>query len=81
MAIIIQMHMDLAVVMSALIAIFYTWFGGLYAVAYTDVVQLGCILVGLVSFLGLTWFCHPNKGPSVSIERILLNVDFQIDAS
>jgi len=33
---------------SALIAVMYTWIGGLYSVAYTDVVQLGCILVGLV---------------------------------
>ena len=45
------MGMDTAVVVSALIAIFYTWVGGLYSVAYTDVVQLGCILIGLVSNL------------------------------
>lgn len=49
LAIIINMGMDTAVVVSALIAIFYTWVGGLYSVAYTDVVQLGCILIGLVS--------------------------------
>lgn len=36
---------------SALIAVMYTWIGGLYSVAYTDVVQLGCILIGLVSNL------------------------------
>ena len=35
--------------MSALIAVMYTWIGGLYSVAYTDVVQLGCIAIGLVS--------------------------------
>ena len=49
LAIIINMGMDTAVIVSALIAIFYTWVGGLYSVAYTDVVQLGCILIGLVS--------------------------------
>lgn len=48
MAIIIDMEMNTAVIVSALIAIFYTWVGGLYSVAYTDVVQLGCILIGLV---------------------------------
>ena len=50
MAIIINMGIDKAVIVSALIAIFYTWVGGLYSVAYTDVVQLGCIAIGLVSY-------------------------------
>ena len=48
LAIILNMAMDMGVIVSALIAIFYTWVGGLYSVAYTDVVQLGCILIGLV---------------------------------
>lgn len=48
LAIIIDMQLDTAVILSALIAVLYTWVGGLYSVAYTDVVQLGCILVGLV---------------------------------
>ena len=52
MAIIIDMEMNTAVIVSALIAIFYTWVGGLYSVAYTDVVQLGCILIGLVGHDG-----------------------------
>jgi high affinity choline transporter 7 len=43
------MDLDMAVVLSALIAVAYTWIGGLYSVAYTDVVQLGCIFLGLVS--------------------------------
>ena len=49
LAIILQMDLDTAVIGSALIAVFYTWVGGLYSVAYTDVVQLGCIFLGLVS--------------------------------
>ena len=48
LAIIIDMNINYAVVMSALIAVMYTWIGGLYSVAYTDVVQLGCIAIGLV---------------------------------
>ena len=48
LAIIIDMQLDTAVILSALIAVLYTWVGGLYSVAYTDVVQLGCILLGLV---------------------------------
>ena len=48
LAIIIRMDIDTAVVASALIAVLYTWVGGLYSVAYTDVVQLGCIAAGLV---------------------------------
>jgi high affinity choline transporter 7 len=49
LAVIINMQIDAAVILSALIAVMYTWIGGLYSVAYTDVVQLGCILIGLVS--------------------------------
>lgn len=52
LAIILQMDLDTAVIGSALIAVFYTWVGGLYSVAYTDVVQLGCIFLGL-------WICIP----------------------
>ncbi|KAL6116849.1 uncharacterized protein ACO6RY_14774 [Pungitius sinensis] len=42
----------LAVCISAAVAVFYTLMGGLYAVAYTDVIQLGLMLVGL-------WLCVP----------------------
>ena len=40
-----------SVIISACIAIFYTLLGGLYSVAYTDVVQLICMFVGLVSIV------------------------------
>ena len=50
LSIIIDLEIDLAVILSAIIAIGYTFFGGLYSVAYTDVIQLICIFVGLVSF-------------------------------
>merc|ERR1711892_879494 len=53
LAIILQMDLDTAV-----IAVFYTWIGGLYAVAYTDVVQLGCIFLGLWVCIPFAW-THP----------------------
>ena len=43
--------MSVAVIVSACIAVFYTFFGGLYSVAYTDVVQMFFIAAGLVSDL------------------------------
>ena len=55
MAIIIDMDINIAVIVSALIATFYTWIGGLYSVAYTDVVQLGCIFIGLVISIPFAW--------------------------
>ena len=55
MAIIIDMNLNYAVIMSALIAVMYTWIGGLYSVAYTDVVQLGCIAIGLVMCIPFAW--------------------------
>ena len=49
LSVILNWEMELCVVISACIAVFYTLFGGLYSVAYTDVVQLSCIFLGLVS--------------------------------
>ncbi|XP_058479302.1 high-affinity choline transporter 1-like [Solea solea] len=47
LSVIVDININMSVVISALIAIFYTLVGGLYSVAYTDVVQLFCIFVGL----------------------------------
>uniref|UniRef100_A0A915B5X4 High-affinity choline transporter 1 n=1 Tax=Parascaris univalens TaxID=6257 RepID=A0A915B5X4_PARUN len=52
LSVILGIDMTASVIISALIAVFYTFTGGLYAVAYTDVVQLFCIFVGL-------WVCVP----------------------
>lgn len=48
-SVIIDVDVNASVIVSALIAILYTLVGGLYSVAYTDVVQLFCIFIGLVS--------------------------------
>lgn len=48
LSVIVDINIKMSVVISALIAIFYTLVGGLYSVAYTDVVQLFCIFIGLV---------------------------------
>ena len=40
----------LSIVISASVAVAYTLFGGLYSVAYTDVIQLICVFFGLVIF-------------------------------
>jgi high affinity choline transporter 7 len=49
LSVIIGLAHTWAVVASAGISVLYTLLGGLYSVAYTDVVQLFCIFVGLVS--------------------------------
>lgn len=45
--VILDIDLKLSVIISALISLLYTLLGGLYSVAYTDVVQLICIFVGL----------------------------------
>lgn len=49
LSVIIGMDQNTSVILSSFVAIFYTLFGGLYSVAYTDVIQLFCIFIGLVS--------------------------------
>ncbi|XP_795278.3 high-affinity choline transporter 1 [Strongylocentrotus purpuratus] len=51
-SVILDLNMEISVTISACIAAFYTFFGGLYSVAYTDVIQLICIFFGL-------WLCIP----------------------
>ncbi|KAF1403450.1 High affinity choline transporter 1, partial [Spheniscus humboldti] len=46
-SVIIDINVNISVIISALIATMYTLVGGLYSVAYTDVVQLFCIFLGL----------------------------------
>eukprot|EP00127_Corallochytrium_limacisporum_P006532 Clim_evm4s230 gene=Clim_evmTU4s230 len=46
-SVIIELNRETSVIVSAAIALCYTMVGGLYSVAYTDVIQLACIFVGL----------------------------------
>jgi len=48
LTVIIEMDRTLSVILSACIAALYTLVGGLKSVAYTDVIQLICIFIGLV---------------------------------
>ncbi|CAN7940608.1 unnamed protein product, partial [Ixodes hexagonus] len=50
--VIIDVDRSTSIIVSACIAVFYTFLGGLYSVAYTDVAQLFCIFFGL-------WLCTP----------------------
>lgn len=47
-SIVMDTSSNLAVGISAAVAIIYTLMGGLYSVAYTDVIQLSFVLFGLV---------------------------------
>ncbi|XP_054155063.1 high-affinity choline transporter 1-like [Oppia nitens] len=66
-SVIIDLESNTSIILSACIALIYTLFGGLYSVAYTDVIQLFCIFIGL-------WLCipfsinHPAVG-SMSMEH------------
>lgn len=48
LSVILGLDNTIAVLTSASVAMLYTLFGGLYSVAYTDVVQLFCVAIGLV---------------------------------
>jgi len=53
----VMLGMDntLAIIISATVAVSYTLFGGLYSVAYTDVIQLLCVVFGLVLCIPFVW--------------------------
>jgi high affinity choline transporter 7 len=56
LSVIIDMEKETSVILSSCIAVFYTLFGGLYSVAYTDVIQLFCIFIGLWMCIPFAWF-------------------------
>ncbi|XP_022098249.1 high-affinity choline transporter 1-like [Acanthaster planci] len=62
-SVVLELPMSISVIVSACIAVFYTFFGGLYSVAYTDVVQLICIFIGL-------WICIPFALTNEAVEPI-----------
>ena len=45
--VVLGIETKVSIIISAAIALFYTVIGGLYSVAYTDVLQLICIFIGL----------------------------------
>ncbi|KAK3755104.1 hypothetical protein QZH41_017926 [Actinostola sp. cb2023] len=46
-SVVVGLGKHLSIILSSCIAVFYTLIGGLYSVAYTDVIQLICIFIGL----------------------------------
>ncbi|KAM6934478.1 high-affinity choline transporter 1-like [Xenentodon cancila] len=71
LSVIVDININMSVVISALIAIFYTLVGGLYSVAYTDVVQLFCIFVGL-------WISVPFALSNPAVSDITLSAKEEI---
>ena len=55
MSVILGLDFVVSVIVSACIAVFYTFIGGLFAVAYTDVLQLLCIPLGLCLAIPFAW--------------------------
>ncbi|PAA71287.1 hypothetical protein BOX15_Mlig032268g1 [Macrostomum lignano] len=69
--VILSMGSTESVIVSACIALGYTLFGGLYSVAYTDVVQLFCIFFGLwlsVPFAMTSSYTQPIL--STAVQRV-----------
>ncbi|XP_041363746.1 high-affinity choline transporter 1-like [Gigantopelta aegis] len=74
--IILDISDTVAIIVSACVAVFYTFLGGLLSVAYTDVLQLVCITVGL--FLAFPFAMHH---PSVDMSRVSSTWLGEIDVS
>lgn len=66
LSVILELESHVSIIVSACIAVFYTLFGGLYSVAYTDVVQLICIFVGL-------WVSVPFAFTNAAVGDITVN--------
>ncbi|KAH9513069.1 hypothetical protein Btru_035744 [Bulinus truncatus] len=66
LSVIMDLPTQPAIIVSAAVALFYTLIGGLYSVAYTDVVQLFCIFFGL-------WISVPFAMTHPAVSNIATN--------
>ncbi|KAI3363508.1 hypothetical protein L3Q82_012111, partial [Scortum barcoo] len=69
MSVVLDLSFTVCIWISAAVAIFYTLLGGLYSVAYTDIIQLVLIFLGL-------WVCVPfalMSPYSMNIGQTLMN--------
>lgn len=66
LSVILDMDNNIAIVSSAAVAVIYTFFGGMYSVALTDVIQLFFIVFGLVLSIPYAW-----NHPSVNQEQLV----------
>ncbi|KAA0202089.1 hypothetical protein HAZT_HAZT001812 [Hyalella azteca] len=64
LSVILDLPDAISIVVSASIAVLYTLVGGLYSVAYTDVVQLFCIAIGL--WLAVPFSLHSEYSGSLN---------------
>ncbi|XP_038046002.1 high-affinity choline transporter 1-like [Patiria miniata] len=62
-SVVLELDRTLSVIVSACIAVFYTFIGGLYSVIYTDIIQLICMFVGM-------WICVPFAMTNEAVESI-----------
>lgn len=74
-SVIIGLDTQTAIIASAVIAMLYTSIGGLWSVAYTDVIQLGLIVIGL--FLVIPYLIEGGGG----LEEIWTNYQLHFDTS
>ena len=72
-SVVVNLERVYSVIVSACIAVFYTLIGGLYSVAYTDVIQLICIFFGLVR-INNSSFYHVDTCNFPNIFSCYLNV-------
>lgn len=61
-------NLHTVIIVGSVVTVLYTYMGGLEAVIWTDVVQGGVLLVGLVVSLGYLFFLPPG-GPSASLHE------------
>ncbi|ESO84198.1 hypothetical protein LOTGIDRAFT_155524 [Lottia gigantea] len=66
LSVIVDIDTNTSIIVSSCIALFYTLTGGLYSVAYTDVVQLFCIFIGL-------WISVPFALTNEAVSPITVN--------
>jgi len=59
MSVILDLSYTVSIWISAAVAITYTLMGGLYSVAYTDIIQLILIFISLVGFCTSCFLIYP----------------------
>lgn len=73
MSVILDLSYVYSIIVSSVIAIIYTLLGGLYSVAYTDVIQLILIFVSLVCTIIMSISQSMNGSFTIQVETVRIS--------
>ena len=79
LSVILDIDVKLSIILSAIVAVTYTFIGGMYSVAYTDVIQIAFIFVGLWISIPFMWTFDGVELSNLSVKDWTGSIEVSFD--